>query len=118
MANFKLFESFFIQKLINIVMHSRQVIYKADKTLLQKVTSKKLDGALLEVPEHLRSPLTMYLLEDLSLKDIALKTKQSPSTVHKKIRQGFYYLDKYFNTGVYQKANAILYGKSPNKLSY
>ena len=99
-------------------MHSRQIIYKADKTLLQKVTAKKLDAALLEVPEHLRPLLTMHLLEDLSLKDIALKTKQSSFTVHKKIRQGYYYLDKYFNTGVYQKAYGILYGKPPNKLSY
>ena len=86
--------------------------------LWEQVTPAAIKEGLAQLPEDIGQVLDLYFFEQLTTQEISEKIQRSRTTTSKKLMQGCYYLEKYFNTPSYQQARQILYEKGPNRISF
>ncbi len=90
----------------------------ADKNILLHKTPEEVMEALTLQEPIIKQILILHLFKQMNVPAIANAMSLTTSAVYKKLQQGFYYLDKYFNTSLYQQVQTILYTQAVNRVAY
>jgi len=89
---------------------------------LRKLDSPDLNERLREaihlLPVDIKQITEWYYFDNLTVMDISKKIGRSKLTVTSKLKRAIYYLRKELNPSYYDQAVEIIYGKTPDKISF